>query len=85
MALGRLQQASNVLFSRFVELRQHVEVELRETTNGDQGIVDCWQPLTRRAKVFGEAPLRRVWLSLVLVELQHMQAKVGEQNYRHAA
>jgi len=43
VALGRLQQASNVLFSRFVELRQHVEVELRETTNGDQGIVDCWQ------------------------------------------
>ena len=38
---ARLREASQTLFERFVDLRQHVEVELRELTIGDQGIVDC--------------------------------------------
>ena len=38
---SRLREASQTLFERFVDLRQHVEVELREVTLGDQGIVDC--------------------------------------------
>lgn len=38
----RLHHASQSLFSRFVDLRQHVEVELREATIGDQGtVVTC--------------------------------------------
>lgn len=36
----RLHQASQSLFSRFVDLRQHVELELREATIGDQGTVE---------------------------------------------
>jgi len=40
---GRLREASQTLFERFVDLRQHIEVELREVTLGDQGIVDCPQ------------------------------------------
>ena len=40
---SRLREASQILFERFVDLRQHVEVELRELTLGDQGVVDCPQ------------------------------------------
>jgi len=38
--VSRLHQASHALFHRFVELRQHMEVELREITVGDQGSVE---------------------------------------------
>ena len=38
--VSRLHQASHALFHRFVELRQHMEVDLREATVGDQGSVE---------------------------------------------
>jgi len=41
--VNRLQEASHALFERFVDLRQHKEMELREYTTGDQGVVDRFQ------------------------------------------
>ncbi|CAK9092037.1 unnamed protein product [Durusdinium trenchii] len=39
--MERLHQASLSLFHHFTDLRQHIEVELREATIGDQGVVEC--------------------------------------------
>lgn len=38
--LSSLREASQSLFNRFVELRQHVEMDLRSASFGDQGQVD---------------------------------------------
>ena len=43
--LDSLREASQSLFNRFVELRQHVEMDLRTASFGDQGQVDPDEPL----------------------------------------